>query len=216
MRHSDDPIQILFQDQNFVVVEKPPGISIHNNEDPLNLLKVLGEQLQLAKLFPVHRLDKETSGIQILALNEAHARKLADEFQTRAVKKIYHGLLRGELKSKAGQWNQSLTDKAEGRRQPAGQNPDRIACETRWSVEQASQYFSLCRFDLITGRQHQIRKHAAMANHPIVGDSRYGDPRYNQKIAELHKIERMLLHCSEVEILRQTFTSPVPEAFRLI
>lgn len=206
-------IEILFRDKDFLAVEKPAGVSVHNNEDSQNLLQLLEGQLKLSKLFPVHRLDKETSGIQLLALNSDSARALAEEFQGRSVKKTYVGVLRGQLRTKEGLWAHPLTDKAEGRKNPEGLSGARVPCETKFRVLRESQYFTFCEFDLMTGRQHQIRKHAALANHPLVGDERYGDPKYNKKIADLYGLVRMCLHCSLIEIHGQTIESPVPLSF---
>ncbi len=207
-------VPILYQDKDLLAVDKPSGISVHNNEDPQNLLIVLQKQISVSKLYPVHRLDKETSGVQLLALNEDAARRLAGEFEKREVDKIYAGVLRGELKSSPGTWNQALTDKAEGRKSPAGISRDRIACETQYTVLKANKYFSFCQFKLITGRQHQIRKHSALVNHPLVGDPRYGDPRYNKKMADLYKTDRLFLHCHKIQILGQNLESAIPETFK--
>jgi tRNA pseudouridine65 synthase len=206
-------IKILFQEKNFLAVDKEAGISVHNNEDPHNLLLQLEKQLGVNKFFPVHRLDKETSGIQVLALNSEVARKLADEFQQRSVEKIYVGVLRGQLKVREGAWALSLSDKGEGRKNPAGLSKDRIPCETRFKVMKDTKFFSMCEFNLITGRQHQIRKHSAMDNHALVGDPRYGDPKYNTKIASIYKTDRMYLHCSRIQILGQTIECPAPLDF---
>jgi RluA family pseudouridine synthase len=205
--------QILLQNQDFLAVDKPAGMSVHNNEDPENLLVMLERKLKSSDIFPVHRLDKETSGVQILALNKGAASRLAEEFQNRSVVKIYYGVLRGRLKTAKGVWQKSLTDKSEGRKNPEGVKRDRVPCETRFRVVKSNPYFSLCEFDLKTGRQHQIRKHAALDNHAIVGDPRYGDPKYNSKIAELYKIERMFLHCSRLEIAGNVIECPLPESF---
>lgn len=206
-------VRVLFENKDFIAVDKAPGISIHNNEDPQNLLLVLERQLKLKKLYPVHRLDKETSGVQVFALNENSARQLAEEFQNRSVDKIYVGILRGEIKHPEGMWALPLTDKAEGRKSPAGMVRDRIPCETGFQVIKANKYFTHCEFQLLTGRQHQIRKHAALANHSLVGDSRYGDPKYNQKIASIYGESRMFLHCARLEIAGQKLVSPTPESF---
>lgn len=206
-------IPILFKSSEFIAVNKPTGISVHNNEDRENLLKQLADDYP--QLYPVHRLDKETSGVQILALNEKSAAHLALQFQSREVEKKYVGVLRGLLKEKSGIWNKSLSDKAEGRNNPQGQAKDRIACETKFKIIQQSKYFTLCEFDLITGRQHQIRKHAALTNHPLVGDPRYGDPKYNKKIAEVYNSGRMFLHCQSVTILGQKIESELPTEFSL-
>lgn len=202
---------LLLQTADFLAVDKPPGMSVHNQEDPQNLLSLLERQFG-KKLYPVHRLDKETSGVQILALDERAARKLAGEFQERAVRKLYTGVVRGELAG-AGVWRQPLSDKAEGRKNPAGLAKDRVACETRYQVLKNSRYFTLCEFDLITGRQHQIRKHAALAGHALIGDGRYGDPKYNGRMAEIYGTDRMFLHCSRVELAGKVIESPVAAMF---
>lgn len=208
-------LPILFQNSEFVAVDKAAGISVHNAEDATNLLEVLQKQLGVDKLYPVHRLDKETSGIQVLALTTESARRLAEEFETKSVTKIYVGLLRGKLKDNEGAWKQPLTDKGEGRKNPAGPPRDRVACETRFRVLKRSDYFTLCEFHLITGRQHQIRKHSALTNHALVGDARYGDLKYNQKMAAIYKTPRMFLHCSEMEIGGEKILSPYPENFNI-
>ena len=135
------------------------------------------------------------------------------EFQQGLVQKTYLGILRGQLKPPKGQWSDELTDKGEGRQNPAGLKASRVPCLTRYSVIEATKYFSYCQFDLITGRQHQIRKHATLNNHSLVGDTRYGDKKYNKKISDLYKTERMFLHCLRIEILDFVFESMVPKSF---
>ncbi len=206
-------IEVLIRSDDFVAVNKPKGISVHNNEDSENLLVILEKQLQVSKLYPVHRLDKETSGIQILGFNAEIARQLSEEFQKKSVLKIYTGILRGQLKNDNGIWTWPLTDKAEGRHHPEGSAKERVECETRYRVIQKSKYFSVCEFQLITGRQHQIRKHAAIAGHHIVGDSRYGETKYNQKIAVLYKTDRMFLHCAKIELLSKVIQCPATSEF---
>lgn len=209
-------IPVVFKNEDIVVVDKPVGISIHNAEDPTNLIRELESQLaaERLRLFPVHRLDKETSGIQIFAFNERAAAQFAGEFQSRSVRKVYLGLLRGSMKLDDGAWVQPLTDKSEGRVNPAGTARDRIACETRFRVLKKSKFFTLCEFDLVTGRQHQIRKHAAINGHALVGDGRYGDKKYNDRMRVLYEDDRMFLHCASVELLGRRYDAPLPENFR--
>lgn len=207
-------IPIVFQNEDLIVVDKPVGISVHNPEDETNLLLELQRQLgQKTSLFPVHRLDKETSGIQIFARNESSAAIHADAFQTRSVRKTYTGLLRGQMKTDEGVWRQAISDKAEGRVNPAGLAKNRVAADTGFRVVKKNKFFSWCEFDLGTGRQHQIRKHAALNAHAIVGDPRYGDKAYNRRMANLYGETRMFLHCSEIEIKDQTFCATMPIAF---
>jgi len=197
-------------------VDKPPGLSVHNNEDPENLLGVLKTQLSVDKLYPVHRLDRETSGVQVLSLNNLSAKMLSEEFLKRRVRKTYGGICRGPIKKIEGCWNKKLTDKAEGRKNPQGLKNARVTCETLYHVVDSNKYFSFCEFDLITGRQHQIRKHTAIAGHSLVGDPRYGDKKYNQKMADIYKTQRMFLHCKRIEILGNIFESTIPEDFALL
>lgn len=206
-------IPILYQDEDLVVVNKPVGVSIHNDDGASDLLSRLCEQLSQDSLWPVHRLDKETSGVQLLALNQDAARHFAEKFQLRETVKIYRGILRGHLKVTADVWDAPLTDRAEGRKNPGGHPKDRIPCETRVQVLNQNKFFTDCRFDLITGRQHQIRKHAALCKHHLVGDPRYGDPAYNSKISSLYGVNRLFLHCAELTIGTQTFRAEIPIDF---
>ena len=204
-------IPILIENENWIAVNKPTGLSVHNTEDPTNLLQELA--LEFEKLYPVHRLDRETSGVQLLARNSIWAQKLAEQFQTRSLKKFYQGVVAGELPGK-GIWQLPLSDKAEGRSHPAGVEAERKTCETRFELKKKSAYFSWLQFEIMTGRQHQIRKHCLLAGHPLIGDPRYGNPKYNQKIAKLYEFSRMALHCSRLVLADQTeIECPTPEEF---
>ena len=194
-----DKINILYQDKNWIAVDKPQGLSIHNDEDPSNLQKILIHQYKFKALLPVHRLDKETSGVQIFAFNSEQAQILAHQFQTKSLQKIYHGIARGNINATSIIWKEELSDKAEGRKNPAGQSRDRIPCET-----------------LITGRQHQIRKHCALAKHALLGDHRYGDGKYNDKISSIYQTDRMFLHCHKIILAQTELISPVPDIFKTI
>lgn len=204
-------IPILCQTTDFIAIDKPAGISVHN-DDGADLISIFGKKLN-RKVYPVHRLDKETSGVQLLALNETAATELAKQFQSRSCRKIYVGIARGKFKIDKGSFNSPLTDKSEGRMNPQGKSPDRFPCETKYLVINSNSYFSYVEFDLITGRQHQIRKHCALAKHQLIGDSRYGDVKYNRKMADHYQTERMFLHCHQIEILSQVITSPLPDLF---
>lgn len=201
------PIPILVSNEDVLVVDKPSGLSIHNNEDPENLMGILLKQEGLNTLYPVHRLDRETSGVQIFAVNKQSAQDLSAEFQSDRVGKHYLGLVKGQLKTKEGTWNLRLTDKAEGRKVPQGITKNRVHCATQFKVIQESKYLSLCEFRLLTGRQHQIRKHTAIAKHPLIGDPRYGIKAINSKISKLYGEDRMFLHCTEIEILGTKYKS---------
>ena len=192
-------IDIIFENSDFFAIEKPYGISVHNTEQAENLITLLTKQINIQPL-PIHRLDKETSGIQLFAKSEIAARTLSKQFEEKSVEKFYQAVLRGSLNNLKGVWRQSLSDKAEGRKNPQGLSKDRVECITEFEVLEKNQHLTFCQFKLITGRQHQIRKHAAINKHPIVGDPRYNDPKYNQKMFQIYKTDRMFLHCNQITI----------------
>lgn len=212
---------IIQQSAKWIVINKPIGVSVHNEANDVRAL--LKKQLRPGSyddVFPVHRLDKETSGVLMLALEAETATELAEKFQGHKTAKTYFAVLRGALPvSEEWQtWNFPISDKAEGRKNPQGLLKDRVAAETRYRVVQANKFFSLVEVDLLSGRQHQIRKHAALAGHPIVGDSRYNDPKYNEKMASIYGEERLYLHAQKLAIQVQgrvqTFESSLPSSFK--
>ncbi len=207
-------IKIISDTSDYLVIDKPINLTIHNeNTKEVSVLSTLG-----GSLFPVHRLDKETSGTLVLAKNKLAAALLADQFQNHKVKKVYKALIRGALSPEKIQWKWPLTDKAEGRKNPQGLSKDRKPCLTEGKVLKANDYLSLIEIQIKTGRQHQIRKHAALAKHPIVGDPRYNDLVYNEKISQRFGIERMYLHSAFIEFewngKKMTYESPLPPEFK--
>lgn len=219
--HSNIRIPIVQQSAKWVVINKPIGVSVHNEaNDVRSLMKKQLRPGSFDDVFPVHRLDKETSGVLMLALEAETATELADKFQGHKTEKTYNAILRGSLpvSEKWQTWDFPISDKAEGRKNPQGLLKDRVAAKTQYRVIDSNKYFSLIEVNLLTGRQHQIRKHAALAGHPIVGDSRYNDPKYNEKMAAIYGEERLYLHAAKLAIQvqgrMQTFESSLPATFK--
>jgi tRNA pseudouridine65 synthase len=210
--------EILALGHGWIAINKPAGMSVHNDADGSDAIQIVRVWLESsdpeaqkavsttgwekAKFppAPVHRLDRETSGILILATRRDEAARLQQAMEKRESKKIYRAILRGRLRDERGTWHWPLSDKAEGRMNPQGKAADRKECETRFHVVRANDHLSEIEIELITGRQHQIRRHAALAKHAIVGDKRYGDARHTNLIARLFGVERMLLHAASLEI----------------
>lgn len=212
-------LPIIAKGDSWLVIDKPSGVSVHN--DPNDVCQLLRKQLAKGSfddIHPVHRLDKETSGLLLIALNAGTARDLAEKFQDRDCQKTYMALVRGNLEASDWQsWSQPISDKAEGRKNPQGLARDRVEARTEYRAVKSSKYFSLIEVRLLTGRQHQIRKHTAMAKHSIVGDARYGDPKYNSRMTEIYGIDRMFLHAARLKIRidgkEHLFEAPLPEDF---
>ncbi len=215
-------------EHGWLVVDKPAGLSVHN--EPGKDLISLFTQIIGKPVAPVFRLDQETSGIIILSLSgETTARWHAALDAKSHTKKEYLCITKGGHKSKGlevaaaggapstGQWSEALSDKAEGRQNPQGKSQDRKECLTRYTVISQNQYFSELLCQIETGRQHQIRKHAALHLHPIIGDNRYGDKKYNNMIEERYQFARMALHAYRLrcQFNGQSFewTSPKPPEF---
>ncbi len=216
-------IPVIQQSAKWIVINKPVGISVHNETNDVR--GVLKKQLRPGSyddVFPVHRLDKETSGVLMVALEAETASELAEKFQNKTTEKSYYAILRGHLDvtEKWKTWDFPISDKAEGRKNPQGLLKDRVAAKTQYKVVKSNKYFSLVEVNLLTGRQHQIRKHAALAGNPIVGDPRYNDGKYNEKMAEIYGEERMYLHAFKLAIQVQgrvqTFDTPLPPAFKAL
>lgn len=226
---------ILHETADYLAIDKPCGISVHNDGvEQNNILDLLGGSLHLA-----HRLDKETSGVLLLAKSSGAAAALMKALDAKSTKKVYRAILRGVLNFKiegprkpenlsmsnedfsAPQdiktWTWPLTDKPEGRQNPQGRTADRLQAQTRFEKIRGNNYFTEIRAEILTGRQHQIRKHAAIAKHPVVGDQRYNDRNYNQKIFDLYNFERMLLHAASLEFIHREesirIEAPLPSPF---
>lgn len=172
-------ITIVDQAEGWICVEKPSGISVHN-EPGRDLISLLSAQLGPEEdiLQPVHRLDKETSGLLLLALDHPTLTRLSDLFAGGKVKKRYRALVHGNFEpdQTRGIWDTPLSKQAGGRTDPKGKGKKQKAV-TRYRVLEQSPHYALLDVELLTGRKHQIRRHAKLNRHPVVGDKRYGSPR---------------------------------------
>jgi 23S rRNA-/tRNA-specific pseudouridylate synthase len=219
---SDPPFPILAHGSGWLVTEKPAGTSIHN-EPGLDLRSRLYLYLQSDDcisidpgfgLNAVNRLDRETSGLVLMAGRRKVYQSLSRKFVQGEVDKIYLALVHGAVPAGAGelweQWDWPLTKTASGRRDIQGRGK-RVGCITRYQVLGHSRHYSLVRCRLITGRKHQIRRHAALAGHPVLGDQRYGSARACRYLARHHHFTRLALHAARLTI--QTPGEPIPQTF---
>jgi tRNA pseudouridine65 synthase len=189
-------LRILYQDEHLVAVQKPAGMHVHPPEDARhriaddqNCLKVLKTQLQ-RWVFPVHRLDRATSGVLVFALGEHSASHLGQQFQNREVTKTYLAVVRGWT---GPEW---IVDRPLKEAGDAQTQFVRIATvQLPWKNERFDQSrYSLLFANPLTGRLHQIRRHLAGQGNPIIGDSRYGDGHHNQLFRENLGHLGLLLH----------------------
>jgi 23S rRNA pseudouridine1911/1915/1917 synthase len=211
------PLDIVYEDDDLAVINKPAGMMVHAGagatEDERNrgtlvnaLLHRFGQLSDVGgNLRPgiVHRLDKATSGLIVVAKNDAAHRKLAMQFAGRQVKKTYIALVHGWLKQDRGTISSSISrDRVRRTRMTTRRSGGREAV-THYAVQKRidSKYgkFSLLELQIDTGRTHQIRVHLASLGHPVVGDTLYGAPReLRAKDRKALSLSRNFLHAAKL------------------
>ena len=202
-------VNIIFEDDEIIVLNKPAGIAVHEGKDVLKRHSILG--MLEAKYRPqgiaprlVHRLDKDTSGVLIAAKKEATARQFEGLFADGGVEKEYVCLLVGRL-----QQNEGVIDL-----QLSGREGKAVRALTRFRVAKRFSETTLVRANIATGRMHQIRLHFARYGHPVVMDEQHGDFSYNKKFRKAYGLRRQFLHASTVALeyrgKRRSWTAPLP------
>jgi len=203
-------IPVLTMGRGWLVVDKPAGLTVHNaaGKDLCSLVfarirkeTALEGQTGLDPDFgvnPVHRLDKETSGVILLAVNRESFRFFSNQFESRHVKKRYVAILHGRLEKQKendpwGIWGWPLSEAAGGRHHPEGAG-NLKDCRTLYRVLDHSAHYTMVEIELLTGRTHQIRRHAKLAGHPVVGDARYGSTRAINYLRRNFAFDRLALH----------------------
>ena len=194
-RAEETTFTILFQDDVLVAVQKPAGWAVHPGWAPKerSMLSPLKEQIG-AYLYPVHRLDRGTSGVVLFALTKDAARDLNGQFQARSIQKRYLGWTRGHPKTEQGWIDYAIPRREGGARVPAQTAWRRLA-----ALSTEPRETSLLALAPRTGRMHQIRRHVRHLNHPLLGDSRYGRPRLNRAFRKRYGLKRLALHAWALE-----------------
>ena len=232
----DIPLDVVYEDDDLAVINKPAGMMVHAGagatDDERNRGTLVNALLHHFKALSgvggelrpgiVHRLDKDTSGLLVVAKNDSSHRKLAREFSGRRVKKTYIALVHGLLKRDRGTISAPISrDVVRRIRMTTRRGDGREAVshfEVQRRIESPYGMFTLLKVRIETGRTHQIRVHLASIGHPVVGDTLYGAPaEIRAKAAPAISLKRNFLHSAELELshprtgILLSFSRPMPD-----
>jgi 23S rRNA pseudouridine955/2504/2580 synthase len=191
---------VLFEDEHVLAIDKPAGVAVHGGSGvSFGVIEQLRQARPTARFLElVHRLDRETSGILLLAKKRSALTRLQDQFRERETGKTYLALVTGAWPANKKVIDQPLHKylQADGERRVkvvARDDPDGMRAITLVKVQEQLPGFSLLEVTIKTGRTHQIRVHLASSGHAIAGDDKYGDFELNKALAR-QGLKRMFLH----------------------
>jgi RluA family pseudouridine synthase len=202
---------VLYEDAEMVAVDKPAGLSAIPERDPDRpcLVSLLAAWLG-QRLWVVHRLDKEVSGVILFARSAEAHRHLNGEFAARRVRKTYLALTHGRIAVDQGVIDQPIRTFGSGR---AGVDDEHgKPSRTEYGVLARAADYTLVAAYPVTGRRHQLRVHFYTLGHPLAGDPRYGDPAIQGRIPRL-MLHALRLECRRPDHTPLTVTAPVPDTF---
>jgi tRNA pseudouridine65 synthase len=227
-----DILPILYCDEHLIAIHKPSGLLVHRSDidrhETRFALQMVRDQIG-QKIYPVHRLDKGTSGVLLFALDRDVGRELSGQFERQEVGKTYLAIVRG-WPPESGQIDHPLArkyDDYEWKRtetivqQNAVTRFRRLAtCELPYGVDRyPTSRYALVELEPLTGRRHQLRRHLKHISHPIVGDATYGKGAHNRLFQTLFGCHRLLLASVETRLThpvtgeKLTLKAPLAEDF---
>lgn len=191
---------ILYEDEHLLILNKPSGTAVHGGSGlkfgAIEALRALRPQARFLEL--VHRIDRDTSGILLVAKKRSALRQLQSQFREKTVQKYYYALVMGEWQTKHKVVNAPLLKNEVN--SIVRVNPVGKPSETRFKIIEKFPQATLIQASPITGRTHQIRVHTQYVGHPIAWDDRYGDRRFDAYTAQFG-INRLFLHAAHILFL---------------
>lgn len=219
--NSEIKLNIVYEDEHFAVINKPQGMVVHpassytKNDTLVNALLADLDKLSsingVIRPGIVHRLDKDTSGLIVVAKTDEAHKSLASQIERKTARRIYFGLCDGNFKEDTGTIDAPIARNKRDRKK-MGIDSDGRRAVTHYTVLERFGKYTLVRFELETGRTHQIRVHSSHIHHPIVGDEVYGGSTALYKNGQLlHARQLVLTHPISGE--RMTFEAELPDYF---
>lgn len=207
-----DPLEILFQCEHLVAINKPNGLLVHRSpiasDADVFAVQLLRDQLG-RKVYPVHRLDRKTSGVLLFALDEATNSEMQRKFMEGEITKTYQAIVRGYTPDK-GEIDYPLK-RDDGVTQDALTYFETLMrTEVPFAVgKHPTSRYSLVQLNPATGRMHQLRKHMAHILHPIIGDRPHGCNKQNRFFKEQLNMIQMMLHALSLEFVHPSTNKTV-------
>ncbi len=205
------PLEVLYQDDHYVAINKPPGLLVHRTridaKEKRFALQILREQLH-RHVYPIHRLDKATSGVLLFAFSEDGIRQMQREFESGQVQKEYYAIVRG-FTPEEGFIDKSLKKRMDSKSATADNRLQEAVTYyktiSRSELPIPSHLHTTTRYSLVllnpkTGRWHQLRRHLAHINHPIIGDTTHGDNKRNRIFLDRFGFRRLWLTATQLKI----------------
>lgn len=210
---SNYELEILYKDEYLVAINKPSGLLVHKSmidkHEIYFAMKILSKQIG-QWVYPVHRLDKATSGVLLFALDSYTAKLLSEQFSLHTIEKTYIAVGRGYV-AESGVIKHPLTrklDKISDRDTKESKEAQdaltHFKCLAQVEIEASVGRYDTVRYSLIelkpqTGRKHQLRRHMKHINHHLLGDTKYGRGEHNKFVREQYGMHRLLLHAISLE-----------------
>jgi tRNA pseudouridine65 synthase len=218
MTHSDDiqpeKLDIIYQDKCLIAIHKPAGLLVHKSpidkHETRYAMKILRDQIE-QWVYPVHRLDKPTSGLLLFALNPEMAKQVGEAFEKREIHKEYHAIVRGFAEPE-GLIDHSLKEiavfkhmKAQVEKMAPKEAITGYQTKSRFELPFSDGRFPTSRYSYLqlrpdTGRKHQLRRHMKHISHPIIGDVKYGKGEHNRFFQEHFASHRLLLAATSMSL----------------
>lgn len=227
-------LQVLYEDDNCLVIDKPAGLIVHPGDDSSSFRGTLANALlsKFGDKFPddlrpgiVHRLDRDTSGVMVVAKNVKARDELVSQFKERLVKKSYVALVVGKMPAEEGVIRGAIGRDVRNRKKMAimeGAKDAVSAYKVKRLLPFGRDFVSLLEVKIESGRTHQIRVHLAAIKHPVVGDKTYGSLTINKHFEEKFGLTRQFLHAEKIAFLlpgtknRVSFKAKLPKDLELV
>lgn len=216
-------LSIIYQDEYLVAINKPSGLLVHRSlldkHETQFAVQLLRDQIG-QRVFPVHRLDRPTSGVLVFALSADIARKLGEQFAAQLIEKTYLAIVRGHIMDEGiidyalKEKLDKVADKMAKQDKPAQEAVTLFNRLDKFELPFAVSKYASARYSLVklspkSGRKHQLRRHLVHINHPIVGDTAHGDGKHNSFIRQQFNFNQLALTCKSMRIKHPESKEPL-------